>query len=197
MSAPSSPLTTTAPPAPPPQPPTPASLLRLFMGVALVGIGGGLPAHTRRALNTRGWMTDAEFAEAFTLAQLTPGPNAVNLAAMIGARLSGQAGALLAVVGILTPGLIVMLAVTAFTLGVPGGLPGPLQSALRGAAAAALGVMLTAALPVLKVTAGIRGGPVLAGATFLALAWLHLDLLLVLAGVLTVGLVVHRPRSGE
>ncbi len=196
MSAPTTPAASAAPATPTP-PPTPAGLLRLFVGVALVGIGGGLPAHTRRALTTRGWMTDAEFAEAYTLAQLTPGPNAVNLAAMIGARLLGGGGAALAVVGILTPGLIAMLTVTVFTLGLPGGLPPAVQSGLRGAACAALGVMLTAALPVLKVTAGIRFGPTLAVITFLLLAVLRADLLLVLAGTVIVGLILHRPRSGE
>ncbi|AWT35960.1 MULTISPECIES: chromate transporter [Deinococcus] len=196
MSAPTTPAASAAPATPTP-PPTPAGLLRLFVGVALVGIGGGLPAHTRRALTTRGWMTDAEFAEAYTLAQLTPGPNAVNLAAMIGARLLGGGGAALAVVGILTPGLIAMLTVTVFTLGLPGGLPPAVQSGLRGAACAALGVMLTAALPVLKVTAGIRFGPTLAVITFLLLAALRADLLLVLAGTVIVGLIIHRPRSGE
>ena len=196
MSAPTTPAASAAPATPTP-PPTPAGLLRLFVGVALVGIGGGLPAHTRRALTTRGWMTDAEFAEAYTLAQLTPGPNAVNLAAMIGARLLGGSGAALSVVGILTPGLIAMLTVTAITLGLPGGLPPTVQSGLRGAACAALGVMLTAALPVLKVTAGIRFGPTLAVITFLLLAVLRADLLLVLAGTVIVGLILHRPRSGE
>lgn len=196
MSAPTTPAASAAPATPTP-PPTPAGLLRLFVGVALVGIGGGLPAHTRRALTTRGWMTDAEFAEAYTLAQLTPGPNAVNLAAMIGARLLGGSGAALSVVGILTPGLIAMLTVTAITLGLPGGLPPTVQSGLRGAACAALGVMLTAALPVLKVTAGIRYGPTLAVITFLLLAALRADLLLVLAGTVIVGLILHRPRSGE
>lgn len=197
MSAPTTPAASAATPTTPPAPPTPAGLLRLFVGVALVGIGGGLPAHTRRALNGRGWMTDAEFAEAYTLAQLTPGPNAVNLAAMIGARLLGGMGAALSVVGIITPGLIAMLTVTAVTLGLPGGLPPAVQSGLRGAACAALGVMLTAALPVLKVTAGIRFGPTLAVVTFLLLAALRTDLLLVLAGTVIVGLIIHRPRSGE
>ncbi|MFC6748180.1 chromate transporter [Deinococcus aquaticus] len=113
------------PPAPVPVTPTHSDLLRVFAGVAMVGIGGGLPAHMRRAALGRAWMTELDFAETYTLAQLTPGPNAVNLAAMIGARLRGWTGALWAVVGVLTPGLIAMLAVTVVTLGLPGGLPAP------------------------------------------------------------------------
>lgn len=173
--------------------PTPLSLARVFVGVALSGIGGGLPAHTRRALLARGWMTEEAFAETFTLAQLTPGPNAVNLAAMVGARLAGRMGALASVLGVLTPGLLAMLAVSVVTLGQPGGLPLLLQSALKGAACAALAVLLTAALPVVRVGWGIRGGPVVTVLVFLALGVLRLDLLPVLLAGLGAGLLIHRP----
>ncbi|MBB5233331.1 chromate transporter [Deinococcus budaensis] len=175
-------------------PPTPLALARMFAGVALAGIGGGLPAHTRRALARRGWLGDEAFAETFTLAQLTPGPNAVNLAAMVGARLSGKAGAAASVLGVLLPGLAAMLAVSVVTLGHPGGLPPTLQSALRGAACAALAVLLGAALPVVRVGWGVRGGPVITVLAFLALGVFRLDLLPVLLVLVGAGLVVHRPR---
>lgn len=178
---------------PAPTPRRPEELFRLFVGVALAGIGGGLPAHARRRLTGRGWLSELEFAESFTLAQLTPGPNAVNLAAMVGARLAGGAGALAAVLGVLFPGLLAMLAASALTLGLPGGLPPTLQSALHGAACAALGVMLTAVLPVLRVGLSVRGGPVLAALTFVGLGLLRLDLLPVLLGLLALGLWLNRP----
>lgn len=178
-----------------PVPPTPARLAGMFVGVALAGIGGGLPAHTRRALALRGWMSDETYAETYTLAQLTPGPNAVNLAAMVGARLVGRMGALVSVVGVLTPGLLVMLGVSALTLGGAGDLSPTLQSALRGAACAALGVLLTAALPVVRVGWGVRGGPAVVVLTFLALGVLRLDLLPALLAMVGAGLLIHRPRS--
>ncbi|WP_050920722.1 chromate transporter [Deinococcus gobiensis] len=177
-----------------PPDPTPALLLRTFVGVALAGVGGGLPAHTRRAVTTHGWLDDDDFAETFTLAQLTPGPNAVNLAAMIGARLAGGAGALAAVCGVLLPGLAAMMAVTLVTLSLPGGLPAWLQSALHGAACAALAIMLTAAWPVVRVGARVRGGPVLTALAFVALGVLRLDLLPVLVVLVGVGLALNWPR---
>ncbi|WP_200939645.1 chromate transporter [Deinococcus sp. Leaf326] len=177
-----------------PPEPTPALLLRTFVGVALAGVGGGLPAHTRRAVTTRGWLSEEDFAETFTLAQLTPGPNAVNLAAMIGARLAGRDGALAAVCGVLLPGLIAMMAVTLVTLSLPGGLPAWLQSALHGAACAALAIMLTAAWPVVRVGARVRGGPVLTALAFAALGVLRLDLLPVLLVLVGAGLVLNWPR---
>lgn len=175
-------------------PPTPLALGALFVGVALSGIGGGLPAHARRALLGRGWVTEEVFAETYTLAQLTPGPNAVNLAAMVGARLAGGVGAAASVLGILLPGLVAMLVVSALVLGRPGDLPAPLQSALKGAACAALGVLLTAALPVVGVGWRVRGGPVVTLLAFVALGVLRLDLLPVLLVLVGAGLVIHRPR---
>lgn len=177
--------------------PSKTQLFMLFMGVALVGIGGGLPAHARRALLARGWMNDLAFAEMFTLAQLTPGPNAVNLAAMVGVRLNGKRGALWSVLGILLPGLIAMTAVSALTLGRPGGLPRWLESALHGATCAAIGVLLTAAIPVVKVGLNVKGGLVMTLLTGLALGVLRLDLLPVLVVLVGAGLVVHRPRKQE
>lgn len=174
--------------------PTLGALFRLFVGVALSGIGGGLPAHARRAVLAKGWLTDEQFAESFTLAQLTPGPNAVNLAAMIGARLSGKRGAALSVLGILLPGLVAMLVATVITLGLPGGLPKSLESALHGAACAALAVMLTAAIPVVKVGAGVRGGAIVTLLAFVGLGVLRLDLLPVLLVLVGVGLIIHRPK---
>ncbi|MFB9995238.1 chromate transporter [Deinococcus oregonensis] len=184
------------------QAPTTPQLARAFVGVALAGIGGGIPAHTRRAVLSRGWLTDLQFAETFTLAQLTPGPNGVNLAAMVGAQLGGKRGALASTVGILTPGLIAMTAVTVLLLGLPGGLPPVLQSALRGAACAALAVMLTMVGPVVRVGWNVRAGRLPIGAavtalTFVALGVLRLDLLPVLVVLVGAGLVAHRPRPVE
>lgn len=147
-------------------------------------------------LTEKGWLSELDFAECFTLAQLTPGPNAVNLAAMVGVRLGGWWGAAAAVTGILLPGLVVMLGAAALTLGLPQGLPPTLQSALRGAACAALGVMLSAALPVLRVSLGARGGWALAGLTLLGLGVLRWPLLPVLLGVVALGLWLNRPQGG-
>ncbi|MDB5046639.1 MAG: chromate transporter [Deinococcus sp.] len=190
--------------APPSGPvsPTFTQLARAFVGVALAGIGGGIPAHTRRAMLSRGWLDDAEFAEAFTLAQLTPGPNGVNLAAMVGARLGGKRGALASTLGVLTPGLIAMTAVTLLLLGLPGGLPPTLQSALRGAACAALAVMLAMVGPIVRVGWSLNAGKLPIGAavtvlTFVALGVLRLDLLPVLVVLVGLGLMAHRPRRPQ
>src|SRR6185295_17424418 len=62
-----------------------------FSALSLVAIGGInaiLPEIHRVVVDVEGWMTSAEFAELFALAQLAPGPNAM-IVALIGWKLAG------------------------------------------------------------------------------------------------------------
>ncbi len=69
-----------------------------FAALSLVAIGGInaiLPEIHRVVVEIEGWMTSAEFAELFALAQLAPGPNAM-VVALVGWKVAGIAGALVA-----------------------------------------------------------------------------------------------------
>ena len=69
-----------------------------FTALSLVAIGGInaiLPEIHRVVVDVEGWMTSADFAELFALAQLAPGPNAM-VVALVGWKVAGVAGALVA-----------------------------------------------------------------------------------------------------
>jgi chromate transporter len=69
-----------------------------FAALSLVAIGGInaiLPEIHRVVVDVEGWMTSAEFAELFALAQLAPGPNAM-VVALVGWKVAGGVGALVA-----------------------------------------------------------------------------------------------------
>ena len=69
-----------------------------FATTAIVSVGGlasMFPEIHRQAVSVHGWMTDGEFAAAFALAQMAPGPN-VLLMSLIGWRVAGGAGMLVA-----------------------------------------------------------------------------------------------------
>jgi chromate transporter len=70
--------------------------------VAIGGINAILPEVHRVVVEVEGWMSSAEFAELFALAQLAPGPNAMVIA-LIGWKVAGIAGALVATVAICGP----------------------------------------------------------------------------------------------
>ena len=60
------------------------------------------PEIHRQAVNVHGWMTDGEFAAAFALAQMAPGPN-VLLMSLIGWRVAGFAGLMTATLATILP----------------------------------------------------------------------------------------------
>ena len=79
-----------------------------FAALSLVAIGGInaiLPEIHRVVVDVEGWMTSADFAELFALAQLAPGPNAM-VVALVGWKVAGIAGALVATVAACGPSSI-------------------------------------------------------------------------------------------
>jgi len=75
-----------------------ADLAVLFGHLSLLMFGGGptiLPEMQRQVTEVHGWLTPREFAALFALAQASPGPNML-IVALIGWRVAGVAGALVA-----------------------------------------------------------------------------------------------------
>ena len=80
--------------------------------VGALSYGGGfviIPLMQADAVDTYGWMTDAEFANAVAYGQLTPGP-VVQTVAMVGWAAAGLGGALLASAIAFAPSFIVVAA---------------------------------------------------------------------------------------
>ena len=70
--------------------------------VAIGGINAIAPEVHRVVVDVEGWMTSAQFADLFALAQLAPGPNAM-VVALLGWKVAGVAGALVATVAACGP----------------------------------------------------------------------------------------------
>ncbi len=77
------------------------ALMSLF---AIGGANGAIPEMHRLVVETRGWMTDRQFADMFALAQVTPGPNVI-IVTLIGYHVAGIAGAAGHHTGHVRPGL--------------------------------------------------------------------------------------------
>jgi chromate transporter len=76
-----------------------------FASLSLLAIGGInalLPEIHRVAVDVEGWMTSAEFADLFALAQLAPGPNAMVIS-LLGWKVAGIAGAFVATIAACGP----------------------------------------------------------------------------------------------
>ena len=81
------------------------SLAWRFGWLSLFAIGGAnaaIPEMHRVAVELQHWMTDRQFADAFALAQVSPGPNMI-IVTLIGYHVAGLAGALTATVAMTGP----------------------------------------------------------------------------------------------
>jgi chromate transporter len=90
-------------------------LAAIFLRLSLLAFGGGntvLPEMQREVVEVHGWMTATDFAALFALAQAAPGPNLM-ISTLIGLRVAGLSGALVATLGVITPSsLLTMLTVS-------------------------------------------------------------------------------------
>ena len=85
--------------------------------LSFAAVGGGLallmPDLQRFMVTEHHWLTNEEFIAAFTIGQAAPGPNFLYIT-LVGWRLAGFAGALLATFAVLVPPSLVVYAVLHF-----------------------------------------------------------------------------------
>jgi chromate transporter len=81
------------------------ALISTFALLSLLAVGGAnaaVPEMHRIAVDVHHWMTETQFADAFAISQLSPGPN-VLIVTLIGYAVAGVAGALGATVAMCVP----------------------------------------------------------------------------------------------
>ncbi|RKX35185.1 MAG: chromate transporter, partial [Thermotogae bacterium] len=83
----------------------------VFFKIGFVALGGGwaIVGVLKAELVSRGLLTPEQFAQAVSIAQITPGPVAINLATYTGYMHYGFTGALLNTLAFITPPILVAL----------------------------------------------------------------------------------------
>jgi chromate transporter len=153
-----------------------------FTTLALQGFGGVLAVAQRVLCEQKGWLSNAEFVEMLSTAQILPGPNVCNLSLFIGQRFFGWRGAFAALAGMTAvPLLIVLLLAALFTHAAD---HAAVAGALRALGAVAAGMI---AGTTLKLAASLKDNPMgravtwaLGVGAFMSIIALHLRLLVVL-----------------
>lgn len=82
-----------------------------FLQIGLFSVGGGyaaIPLVQSLIVERRGWISMTEFANLITIAEMTPGPIAVNSATFVGIRIAGLLGAIAATCGCIFPSCIIV-----------------------------------------------------------------------------------------
>ena len=95
-------------------------LVELFLAFARIGgltFGGGyamLPMLQREAVEKQCWVTEEELMDYYAVGQCIPGVIAVNTATFIGNKVKGVIGAIAASLGVISPSLVIIIAIAAF-----------------------------------------------------------------------------------
>ena len=87
-----------------------------FFKTGLFSVGGGLatlPFLNDMAART-GWFTTADVADMLAVSESTPGPIGVNMATYAGYTVAGVFGSLCATLGLILPGLVIILVIARF-----------------------------------------------------------------------------------
>lgn len=178
------------------------TLFWTFFWISSVTLGGGmamLPLFDREFVEKREWLKPEEMVVVVAVMQSLPGLIAINMAVLIGYRIKGFWGAVVASIGsALTP--FAVIAVLARFMAVFSGNP-TLDHIFLGVRAGTAALIL---MSLVKLAKGVLNGPLawtLAAASFVAAVVLQIDLTFVVlfgfaVGVaLVVGQAVRRKRA--
>lgn len=82
-----------------------------FIQVGLFSIGGGyaaIPIIQSQVVEKYAWLSLNEFTDLITIAEMTPGPIAVNSATFVGIKIAGIPGAIIATLAVILPSLFIV-----------------------------------------------------------------------------------------
>ncbi len=172
------------------------TLLGLFGTFLLIGgtsVGGGVVAYLRANLvGKRAWLDDVAFVELLSISQTLPGLNAVNMSILVGDRLRGGWGALVATIGMCLPGSLLMTAAGA-AYGLRVDTPA-VTASLHGIAAAAVGLVVAVLVQVGSKVLGKTADYVFAALTAGLIVVLHVPVLYALIAMGALAIWWDRPR---
>jgi chromate transporter len=166
-----------------------------FLIIGATSFGGVVPYLRGSLVTKRHWVDDKEFVEMLSISQSLPGLNATNMAILVGDKLHGALGAIAAIIGICLPGGVLMYVVGMFYR-----IHGDhdfVTAALKGVAAAAVGLILFTVMGLSKKSLAGKLDFVFMALTVIAVNRLHQSVprTLVLVGLLAI--LFHRPRKKQ
>ena len=180
-------------------------LARIFIAVGTQSVGGGastLLLLRRFLVERERRISEREFNEAWALCQLSPGIHLVALAGLLGQRIAGWRGVLVAVSGMMVPAAIITIAMTAAYAVIA---DHPLARAALAGMAPATGGM-TIGLAIVLVRGALRHGwravvdVALVAVAFAVLMFTTVSSVLVVVGAAAFGALFlgrERPTSPE
>ncbi len=87
-------------------------LFLAFFRIGLFSFGGGyaaVPLIQSEIVDGHKWLEMSQFADLITIAEMTPGPIAVNSATFVGQQIAGLPGAIVCTLGCIMPSFLIVL----------------------------------------------------------------------------------------
>jgi chromate transporter len=175
-----------------------ASIGQIFLEFLIIGATsfGGVVPYLRGSLVTkRQWIDDKEFVEKLSISQSLPGLNATNMAILVGEKLRGALGSIVAIIGICLPGAVLMYIVGMFYRA--HGDHVWVTAALKGVAAAAVGLILSTVVGLSRKSLAGKFDFIFMALTVIAVNRLHLGVPRTLVAVGILAILFHRPRKEQ
>jgi chromate transporter len=174
------------------------SIAQIFLEFLIIGatsFGGVVPYLRGSLVIKRQWIDDKEFVELLSISQSLPGLNATNMAILVGEKLRGALGSVAAIIGICLPGALIMYVVGIFYRS--HGDHVWVTAALKGVAAAAVGMVLSTVVGLSKKSLAGKLDFVLMALTVIAVNRLHQSVPRTLVAVGLLAILFHRPRKEQ
>jgi chromate transporter len=174
------------------------SIGQIFLEFLIIGatsFGGVVPYLRGSLVNKRHWVDDKEFVEMLSISQSLPGLNATNMAILVGEKLHGALGSIVAILGICLPGAALMYVVGMFYR-----MHGDhvwVTAALKGVAAAAVGLILSTVVELSEKSLAQKFDFVFMALTVIAVNRLHQSVPRTLIAVGLLAILFHRPDKGQ
>lgn len=174
------------------------NLFTVFFRIGLFTFGGGfamLPLIEQNVVAVRGWATKEEILDVFALAQSVPGAIGVNTAVFIGLRLRGIPGAIVGLLGMVTPSIFVILTIAHFFTQFQSNVY--LVRAFSGIKAAVIGLIAAAALRAGKSAITDRFGLLIAIGAFALSVFGAIPVIWVIVLGALAGIVYYTNKGGR
>ena len=179
-------------------------LLPLFLTFFKIGaftFGGGyamIPLIQREVTEHKKWISAQDILDVVAIAESTPGPIAINSATFVGYKVAGFWGAFCATLGVVLPSFGIILALS-LVIRQFQDLPA-VQYAFVGIRAGVLALIVKALVSMYKQCPKNLLAYCVIGASFVAVALFHVDVLLVIvccaaAGLITSAMAARREKK--
>lgn len=125
-----------------------------FLQIGMFSVGGGyaaLPLIKNQVVVKNTWLTAKEFYDIVTIAEMTPGPLAINAATFVGIKIAGIPGALVASFSTVLPSMFIVTSLALVLYHKRGGGVKIMEKILYGLRPAVIALITSAAFSLIEV----------------------------------------------